>query len=76
MCPKEVNIASPKRGKITGVGEIISDEGETRARGRIGCDAFGDRRIDRSITDDHVKVSLSQAITMPWPISRLFVTKC
>jgi hypothetical protein len=33
-----------KAGKITGIGEIISDEGEARAKGRIGCHAFGDRR--------------------------------
>ena len=26
-----------KAGKITGIGEIISDEGEARAKGRIGC---------------------------------------
>jgi hypothetical protein len=34
-------------GKITGIGEIISDEREARARGRIGCHAFSDRRINR-----------------------------
>jgi len=53
-----------KAGKITWIGEIISDEGEARAKGRIGCrigcHAFGDRRIDRSVTDDHVEVSLRQ----------------
>jgi hypothetical protein len=36
-------------GKITGIGKIISDEGEARARARIGCHAFDDRRIDRSV---------------------------
>jgi hypothetical protein len=39
-------------GKITGIGEIISDEGEVRTKGRIGCDTFGDRKIDRSVTHD------------------------
>jgi len=38
--------------KISGIGEIISDEGEARVKGRIRCYAFGDRRIDRSVTDD------------------------
>jgi hypothetical protein len=28
-------------GKITSIGAIISDEGEARARDRIGCHAFG-----------------------------------
>jgi len=56
-----------RSGKITGIGEIISDEGEARAKGRIGCigcrigcHAFGDRRIDRSVTGDHVEVLLRQ----------------
>jgi hypothetical protein len=48
-------------GKISGIGEIISDEGEARAKGRIRCHAFGDRRIDRSVTDDHVEISLRQS---------------
>ncbi len=47
-------------GKISAIGEIIFDEGEARARGRIGCHAFGDRRIDRSVADDNVEVSLGQ----------------
>jgi hypothetical protein len=46
-------------GKIAWIGEIIA-EGEARARGRIVCHAFGDRRIDRLVTDDHVEVSLRQ----------------
>jgi hypothetical protein len=51
ICPKAVNIASTKRGRSPGsVRSFLMKE--RRARARIGCDTFGDRRIDRSVTDD------------------------
>jgi hypothetical protein len=67
MYPKAVNIASPKRGRSPGSARSFLMK-ERRAPGsHIGCDAFVDLRIDCSVTT---------TFTMPWPISRLFATKC